>query len=450
LTATHPGRERARGPSVSIVGGRETLATWIWLIFLGAVCLAETLTHAGSHNGFLESSRPLYSQFSGRPLLPADGYLTWIGQVPALQDAESFVKQAAFFLGQQGPQDTGFLDRRAAYAYFAALLLPWFPWEGGAYGAFVAVNALFWWGAAAAMFWLVRRRWRDTALALGASFLVATGNGLIFMVGLPQSYVPAYAVLVLLLALAEWLDVWRPPHRVGPWLILGWAAGVASTIYFTHIPIAVFWWVYGARRVPWRYLCVATALAFGIGTLWEVYGHQVAGLAFVTDNSALVGTAARRWQQHLLTSWSDLIAYVRSANTAGVVLGAFPVVWWPLVGAGLLASRRADREWAVAGILAGLVPAVAMIALLSLPRIAYFMFPAVYILAAQGVLCLAGLAGAWLARRGLPAPATGRLTAALAVLLLALLALTGNADLFGYQGWNAQFHHSAVIGGGAG
>jgi hypothetical protein len=150
------------------------------------ICLAEVLSHSGNRNGFLESSRPLYSSVSGRDLLPADGYVTWIGPVPVLQDAESFVKQGAFFLGQRGPHDTGFLDRRAAYAYLAALLIPWFRWEGGTYAAFVALNAFFWWAAAAAMYWLVRRRWGDTPLALGASLLVATGNGMIFMAGLPQ------------------------------------------------------------------------------------------------------------------------------------------------------------------------------------------------------------------------------------------------------------------------
>jgi hypothetical protein len=429
-----------------VAGVARRHLTWLWMAALGLVCLAETLTHVGARNPYLESSRPIYARLSGNDLLPADGYVSWIGHVPVLQDAESFVKLAALFLGQHGPQDTGFLDRRAAYSYLAALVVPWFRWEGGAYAAFVALNLACWWAAAGAMYWLVRRRTGDTPVALAASFLVAAGNGMIFMVGMPQSYLPAYASLVLLPALAEWLDVWRPPHRLGPWLLLGWGAGVAATVYFTHIAIAAFWWLYGARRVPWRYLFAATVLAFGIGALWEVWGHHLAGLRFVTDNSSLVGQATGSWLSRLLSPWPTLVTGLRDLDASGTVLGAIPAPWWPLVAVGLLVSTRDDREWAFAGIVAGLIPTVAMLTLLALPRIAYFMYPAVYFLAAQGAVWLARAAGRWIARFSLPQPAargTGLVVAATALTVLALL---GNADLFGYALGNAQFHFALRLG----
>jgi hypothetical protein len=413
---------------------------------LGLICLAETLTHTGARNGYLESSRPQYSYLSGRSLLPAEGYVSWFGHVPVLQDAESSAKLAAFFLGQQGPRYTGFLDRRAAYSYLAALLLPPTRWEGGAYAAFVAVNLAFWWAAAVAMYWLVRRRTGDTPVAIVASFLVATGNGLIFMVGVPQSYVPAYATLILLMALAEWLRVWHPPHRLGPWLLLGWGAGVASTFYFSHIASVVFWWVYGARRVPWRYLAAATALAFGIGALWELWGRSLAGLDFLTDNSSLVGSAAGGWLRQLRSSWPAIVEFARSATVAGTVLGAFPLIWWALAGLGLLVGSPDDREWGVAGVMAGLVPALAVLGILALPRIAYFMLPGVTFLAALGVVWLGRATGRWLARTPLPRPAARASGLALAAAAMALLALIGNADLLGDQSWNAQFHFPVELG----
>jgi hypothetical protein len=420
--------------------------TWLWLAFLGLVCLAETVTHTGARNPFLESSRPVYARLSGNDFLPADGYVSWIGHVPVLQDAESFVKQTALFLGQQGPQDSGFLDRRAAYSYFASLLVPWFRWDGGAYAAFVAVNVLFWWATAATMYWLVRRRTGDTAVALAASFLVAAGNGLVFMVGMPQSYLPAYASLVLIPALAEWLNAWHRPHRLGPWLLLGWAAGVAATVYFTHISLTVFWWVYGLRRVPWRYLLAATALAFGIGTLWELWGQQLVGLRFLTDNSSLVGAATDSWRKRLLTSWPGLVTGLRDLDSSGTVLGAIPPVWWLLAAVGLAVSRKDDREWALAGIVAGLVPTLAMLTLLPLPRIAYFMYPAVYFLAAQGIVWLARACARLLAGASLPAPVARLSAVAVAVGALAGLALLGNADTFGYALGNAQFHYGLKLG----
>ena len=425
---------------------RPQALTWLWLAGLGLICLAETVVHTGARNPFLESSRPVYARLSGNDFLPADGYVSWIGHVPVLQDAESFVKQTALFLGQQGPQDTGFLDRRAAYSYFASLLVPWFRWSGGAYAAYVAVNLLFWWATAATMYWLARRRTGDTAVALAASFLVAAGNGLIFMVGMPQSYVPAYASLVLIPALAEWLNAWRAPHRAGAWLLLGWAGGVASTVYFTHISVTVFWWVYGLRRVPWRYLLMASILAFGIGTLWELWGHQLVGLRFLTDNSSLVGEATDSWLARLFTSWPALVTGLRDLDASGTVLGAIPPVWWLLAGVGLAVSSAENREWALAGIVAGLVPTLAMLTLLALPRIAYFMYPAVYFLAAQGIVWLARAAGRLAGRAALP-PAVARYSGlAVAVTALAGLALLGNADSLGYALGNAQFHYGLKLG----
>jgi hypothetical protein len=438
--ARRAGRGAGAGAWVS-----RSASVWLWLLLLGAVCLAETVTHLGARNGFLESSRPLYASFGAGEHLPADGYVTWVGNVPVLQDAESFIKLAAFFAGRQGPQATGFLDRRAAYGYLASLVVPWMPWDGGAYAAFVALNLVFWWGAAGAMFWLVRRRSGDVALAAVASLLVATGNGMTFMVGLPQSYVPAYAAAVFLLALAEWLGVWRPPHRPGSWLLLGWGAGVAATIYVSHFAIVLFWWLYGLRRVPWPLLLLATALAAGIVALWEVAGQGLAGLAFRTDNSGLASEAVRRWTELPVSGWRAVVDFARRQNVISALWGAFPPPFWLLAALGLAVASREEREWSVAALLAGVLPALAIMPMFGLPRIAYFAYPGVYTLAAMGVL--------WLARRLARCsgeaslhPARARAArVATAAALLGLLVLAANADLLGDRGLNAAFHYGVGI-----
>src|SRR5437867_8238185 len=94
--------------------------TRLWLILLALVCLAEVATHTGGRNGFLQSSRPLYSINQG---FPAQGYVTWVGTVPVLHDADGLLTLTALFLGERGPADTGILDRRAAYAYLSSLAL---------------------------------------------------------------------------------------------------------------------------------------------------------------------------------------------------------------------------------------------------------------------------------------------------------------------------------------
>lgn len=414
-----------------------------WLLALALLCAAQLVSHSGSRNGFLESSRPLYS---ADDTLPANGYVSWVGAVPVLHDADGVLTITAFLLGGRVPENTGILDRRAAYAYLASLTIPWV----GAYGGFLLLNLLFWWSAAASAYWIVRRRWRDEPLALATSFLVAAGNGFLFMAGVPMSYLAAYASAMLLLALGEWLQGFSHP-RLGAWMVLGWGGGVAATIYFTHFVLLAFWWLYGLRRVPLAYLLVATSLTLGIAALWEAYGTALAGLAFTTDNSGLIGDSLSRWLSHLRAPFPELLTYFRGGPIAGAaatratLAGAFPPLWWALAAIGLLASDREDREWVLAVALAALLPTLILLSLLPLPRLAYYMFPAMSLMAARGALLLGRIAHAvaapFLAPRLTPlaAPAT-------VLLALGALALLSNLDLLGFQHLNVQFHFSAPTG----
>ncbi len=431
-----------------------------WLVALAMLCAAQLLSHSGSRNGFLQSSRPLYSV---NDTLPADGYVSWVGTVPVLHDADGVLTVVAFFLGGREAKDTGILDRRAAYAYLASLAVPF----AGAYGGFLLLNLLFWWGAAGAAYWLVQRRWRDEPLALGTSFLVATGNGFLFMAGVPMSYLAAYACAMLLLALGEWLEAFSRP-RLGAWLVLGWGAGVAATVYFTHFVILTFWWLFGLRRVPWRYLLAATAVALGISWLWEGYGRSLVGLGFTTDNSGLIGDSLSRWLRHLRAPFPELLTYLRGGPLAGAaatratLAGAFPPLWWILAGVGLLGSSRADREWALAVAMGALLPTLILLSLLPLPRLAYYMYPAMSLMAARGALHLGTvvarlterLSGSAVSPAGSAPPAAPALALRLASLVapatvgaaLGALALLSNLDLLGFQELNVQFHFSAPTG----
>jgi hypothetical protein len=408
----------------------------LWLAFLALLCVLQTVTHAGSRNGFLESSRPLYSRYGAPDASASEGYVTWVGTVPVLFDSTSFLTLAAMFLGERGPEGSGILDHRAAYAYLASLHVPW----AGPYWGFLAVNVAFWWGAAAAMWWLVRRRFGSPPLAYATSFLVATGNGFIFMAGLPMSYLAAYASMALLLALAERLQVFTTGGTLRAWLALGWGGGVAATLYFAHIPAIIFWWIYGLSRVPWRYLATATAVTLAVAASWMLFGKHVVGLGFATDNTSVLDSAILGWVRHLGEPWTAIVTYFRFAPVFRTLLGAFPWPWWPLATAGLLASQRDEREWLMAVIMAGLIPTVVILSLLPLSRASYYMYPAVYVLAARGALVLGRATGRLAAHLALPAPLHRPAAAAVAALCLAGLAMAGNLDLLGYQHFNARFH----------
>ncbi len=420
----------------------------LWLLVLAAVCALELVTHSGARNPFLVSSRPASSVSE---LLPGDGYVTWVGTVPVLHDANGILTLTAMFLGSRGPEGSGILDRRAAYAYLSSLVVPW----AGPYTGFLLLNWLFWWAAAAACFWFVRRRWGDVRLACATSFLVAAGNGFIFMAGVPMSYLAAYATFFLVLALSEWLGAFDERAGVRGWLLLGWAAGVASTIYFAHIPLLLFWWVYGLRRVPWRYLLAASVVTLAISATWEVYGQSVVGLGFTTDNSSAVGSSIAAWLTNLRRPPSDVLTYLRGGPVAGAaairgtLASAFPYPWWALAAIGFLASPPRDRSWALAFFMAGLLPAIVILSLIPLPRAAFYMYPAVYVMAARGALTLGDLVVRCLRLATSPDPeGVGRparihpVSLAVTVAALASVVFTSNLDLLGDTLLITRFHES--------
>lgn len=394
--------------------------TVVWLGILAFLCAAQLASHTGRRSGFLESSRPVHSV---NELLPGDGYVSWVGTVPVLHDADGLLTLTALFLGDRGPEATGILDRRAAYAYLASLMIP----STGAYTGFMLVNWIFWWAGAASMYWFVGQRWRSERLAVAVSFLVATGNGFVFMAGVPMSYLPAYASVAIILALSEWLGAFDRHPTLRVWLLLGWAAGVASTIYFAHIPLLIFWWVYGARRIPWRCLVAATFLVLGISLGWELVGRTLVGLEFTTDNSSAIDSSLRGWLSTVLRPWHEMLIYLRGGPVAGAaairgtLLSAFPYPWWALASLGFITSPPEDRTWALALVMAGLVPAIVILSLLPLPRGAFYMYPAVYFMAARGALRLRPVAGG---------------------AALVLLALVSNLDLLGVHRFVTHFHES--------
>ena len=80
------------------------------------------------------------------------------------------------------------------------------------------------------------------------------------------------------------------------------------------------------------------------------------------------------------------------ARCGGSSVGAFPYPFWLLAGLGLLVSPRRARIWALAVFVAAVLPAIAFSTRFHLPRLAYFAYPALYLLAGAGIAAC----GAWI------------------------------------------------------
>jgi hypothetical protein len=216
---------------------------------------------------------------------------------------------------------------------------------------------------------------------------------------------------------------------------LGWATGATGLIYFVQLPALLFFWVQslsiGLNRGRLGALALATLVATGLAVAWQVWGTALLGLTFAGGNNDYAGEALARWLQLVRQGPQGVVNQLRTGSLRGLFAGAFYYPWWILAVLGLLSSPRAARNWSLALFVAAAVPAIAFSTRFQLPRLAYFAFPAIYLLAAAGVATIATGLGGGSRRREL----------AVAGALVIVLALLSNLDLLGWQLFNVWFHY---------
>jgi hypothetical protein len=439
-TPATPATPAAGEPPPTAATPRPRLAL-SWAALLLAVCLVELVSHSGARNGFLASSRP---ESGVEAWTPADGYATVLDGHLAQGDGLFLLPMLRTFL-DRGPPGPSEYDRRAGHTYLVSLLQP----PLGTYWGFAGLNLLAWWGAALGVWWLGARRWPGTLVPWIASLLVATGQGFVFMGAAPQPHAVAFGALVLLVVLADALGLWgqhpSPEPQPGPrtdskpepgWTAgvkLGWATGAMGLIYFVAVPALLYYWLYGLAggRARLRVLFLTTAVAVALLFAWQAYGSALLGLTFSGGNNDYAGEAVWSWLGELRRGPAAVLDQLHGGSLRGIVVGAFPYPFLALAGLGLVVSPRESRRWALALLVATALPAIAFTTRFQLPRLAYFAYPAVYLLAAAGVAALAAWLGGGSRGRRL-------LLAGAAVILLAALA---NLDLLGWQRLNVWFHY---------
>ncbi len=418
------GKGSETAPAAVTRARRGARATAAWAALLLAICVVELLLHEGERNPFVATSRP---ESGVVDWTVADGYATLLDGHIAQGDGLFLLPMLGLFLGDRPPEPSEF-DRRAGHVFLVSLLAR----PVGAYWAFAVVNLLSWWAASLSVWWLARRRWPGSPVPWIAGLLTATGQGFIFMSTAPQAHAAAFAAFALVLALADRLRLWRREAGLSAWLRLGWAAGAAGLIYLVYLPCLLFFWLYGVARGRLAGLVLATAATLGIVVTWERLAAALLGLSFSGGNNDLAGEALGGWVNLARASAAHVVGQLHHSSVRGLMVGAFYYPWWVLAAFGLAVSTRDARRWGLAVMLATALPAVAFTTRFNLPRVAYFMYPALYPLAAAGIVWLAGQ----VCRRS---PA-GRWVVVVA-LTGGLVALT-NLDVVGLQHLALWFHHS--------
>ena len=417
------------------VGLRKRARHWLPLLLFAVLIGTQTAARTGEFGGFVDSTKP--ARITTQTLATADGYVIFWDGVPVNRDAMPFLYLTRFMQSQQGPRGTGVYDRRAGYSYLGALasLLM------GHYRSFVALNALAWLGAALSMYWLGGRLLGSHLAAWMAGMLTATGQGFSFMVGTPVSTLLGFASVALLLAFVEWVGLMRPPFRWRDWLHTGWLIAAVSLIYPVYLALLAFVWLYGLRQALFTRLLGLSALVLGLAQVWPLIGMAIVGLDFDTTNSALFAEALNSWWSALLRGPRAFLNVMRLVASAGTIYSAFPGVMLLAAACGYVVAGPRVRRWALALCLATLLGSVVFTIIFTIPRTAFFAYPAIYLLAAASLNQVIQAMANWrLSGRG-SARVRGALSAVAIMLGLLLLVAPSMAALAGYGGVDASFHY---------
>ena len=332
------------------------------------------------------------------------------------------------------------------YAYLLALVASVL----GYYPAGLLINGLFWWLASMAVWSLGRTFFGDGSRAIAAALLTATSQGLTYWSATPMPYLVGLAWFALVLAVAaRWRIAGWGGAAVQHRLAFGWLMGVTGLFYV--VPQVALGWMgmFVLRRAAWWSVLFAAVIAVALSRLWEVIG-KIGGLPFDPRINATMGYVGFQptlaswlefWEQGLKPLLADLWTY----QLTGALVGGF---YYPLLLAGLvgvIVARPRRQQWYAAVLAAGLgagVVASQIHTIALTPRYIYWVYPALYLAAAEGVWFLSRRVGEavtqcraqnmvgrgpiWIAR------------GALAALVLFQLAVSF-ADVFG------QYHFVALL-----
>lgn len=419
---THPDVGIRLVPSSPTSSRWRTTASTIAIL---ALCVLEWGLHVDDHNPWLASSRP---EANEDRWLGADGYAMLLDGHIAQNDGAFLLDLARTFLGEEAPNPGGY-DRRAGHVYLVSILIR----PLGAYWGFAGANLVAWCGAALLIRWLGARLWPGTATGTIGAILIATGQGFIFTGTAPQAHAVAYGAFALLLALSERWRVTTSNAGLTAWARLGWLIGVGGLMYFVHLPFLLFALLDGGVRRHWRGLAVASATAFALLYAWQLVGTSI-GLNFEGGNNDLSGEAITNWLRIARGGLQDLVAWGHYSSPRGVVVGAFWLPWLALAAAGWWVSPTRARHWTTAVTVAGIAPALAFTTRFQLPRVAYFAYPAILLLAGASIATLSALASR---RYG---PWAGTVVAAA---IVAVLAAVTNLDILtGSLRFAVDFHYA--------
>jgi hypothetical protein len=286
------------------------------------------------------------------------------------------------------PDQTTPIVRRLLIPYISSQFVCFF----NPYYVSMFFNTAFWLAAVVAGF-AVARRLTDARIAVVFALLIATGCGFVFFVNQPMGYLSGYAAEIVLIYLFEALLVAESGQQ-NVWLF-GLVYGLGMLVS-DLLPLAPMFLLYGlVRGVPLRRSISAVVIACCIYAATLAFFAYAARVPDVLGNSELLTHPTTALASMTLDRFYILCLEFLN-RFAMDLFHAFLIL--PLLPALLALAFLRQRNLALA-IAAMMLPAFLTIAALefsgiifmewpmaALPRFAYGAYPAIYLLAAIGLV----------------------------------------------------------------
>lgn len=425
-THTYPETRRTRN---------VTPFTVLILMAVLGLCSLEWYLHRDDRNPFLASSRPEANEDTW---LTADGYAMLLDGHIAQNDGTFLLPMLRMFTGDARPEPSEF-DARAGHLYVVSFLVPWL----GTYWAFAGTNLVFWWLAVVSVWWLGIRHWSEKSIGVIGAVLVATSQGFIFMGTAPQPHAVAYAVFGVLLVVHDLLLNRQLDTSASKAVRFGWATGASGLIYFVHVPSLIYLWLVMPLRTHWRAMVVGTFTTLSILAFWQVIGSYL-GLSFSGGNSALATEAIANWMVVVRGGLQNIASWGHYSRPRGTLLGAFWYPWWILAAIGWWKSPRIARNWAMVVLIAAFAPALLFTTRFQLPRVAFFAYPGMLLLASVGIDEIANVGSRIVSSFVLGTAAVRRAAyiATVITILMALATVTNRDLITGSLRFAVNFHYA--------
>jgi hypothetical protein len=352
-------------------------------------------------------------------------------------DYDQFRACEQLFQGTDAELDSGIIRRLLTF-YFSSQFTCFF----NPYYVFLFLNTACWLAAVLAGYVFALRH-VDRRCALFFALFIAGGSGFIFFVNQPMCYLSGYAAVMVLIALFEEI-VANGVGNSDIWLFgLLYGLGMLVTDLWMLFP---FFLVYGLiRRVAFWRAATAVLLAFGFYGLTLLFLSRIAGVPDVQGNTNLLWNASGSGVGGIDGFY---MLCLQCANRFAMdMFHAFMIL--PVLAAlvGLAFARSRKR---ILITLALLIPAAGTVVYLdfygvtfkdwplaALPRLAYVAYPAVYLLAAIGVIRGSRVIGG----RG------SRWAEIVPWVFLGLVIVVNNVDVFGIPAIYYHFYFGMDVPG---